>query len=273
MSIALSIVIHGHRQLLVDLLIDLQRHASSLDEVWITANTPSDEIFLSELSKRFDFNIIVNSTPKGFGANHNAAFLRTTAQYFVVCNPDIRFNENPFPKLIEFLELDSRPQIVSPRIVGLTGDPEDHTREFLNTKGLIYRIIQRCGLRISTSASSTRSSQSKPDWLGGMLHVYRSNDFEKIGGFDEGYFLYAEDMDICWRLREVGGVCRVIDSAPHVVHAAQRMSRRSIRHIRWHLAGLFRFWLRVTLAKTGLHLLKAHTIASTRSTKYHITSR
>lgn len=261
MSVALSIVVHGHRQYVVELLEDLACNVQSVTELWLTANTANDVEFLTKLQRSYGFNLIVNSAPKGFGANHNAAFLHTSSEYFVICNPDIRFSCDPFPQLIESLKLDARPQVVSPTVVSPAGFEEDHARDFMFPSGLIKRLIGR--RQRQTASLSTEEKASKifqPDWLGGMLHLYRSRDFRLIGGFDEGYFLYVEDMDLCWRLRQAGGICRVIRTAPSVIHAAQRMSRRSGRHIRWHIAGLLRFWVRVAFRSVRLPDLKVHTV-------------
>jgi GT2 family glycosyltransferase len=261
MSVALSIVVHGHRQYVIELLGDLARNVGSVTELWLTANTRDDAVFLAELQQSYDFNLIVNSAPKGFGANHNAAFLRTSSEYFVICNPDIRFSCDPFPQLIENVKLDSRPQVVSPTVVNPAGIEEDHARDFMFPAGLIKRMVSRNQEQTAfLNAEEKALKVFQPDWLGGMLHLYRSRDFQLVGGFDEGYFLYVEDMDLCWRFRQAGGVCRVIRTAPKVIHAAQRMSRRSGRHIRWHLAGLLRFWLRVAFRSVRLPDLKVHTV-------------
>lgn len=262
MSIALSIVVHGHRQLVVDLLQDIANKVKSVSELWLTANTAADAVFLTDLQKSFRFNLIVNDVPKGFGSNHNSAFLRTSSEYFIVCNPDIRFPVDPFPHLIESVKLDPRPQVVSPPIVSSDGMLEDHARDFLFPSGLVKRMIERCKPATVPDPEAKALRNFQPEWLGGMLHLYRSRDFQLVGGFDEGYFLYVEDMDLCWRFRKAGGICRVIRTAPAAIHLAQRMSRRSMRHIRWHLAGLARFWTRAGFSSVSLPGLKVHTVVS-----------
>lgn len=269
MSIALSVVVHGHRQFVIDLLGDLQENIRSIDEVWLTANTPADAIFLADLQSSFSFNLIVNASPKGFGSNHNSAFLRMSSSYFVVCNPDIRFSEDPFPHLVSNLCQDPRPQVLSPVVVSPDGLAEDHARDFLFPTGILRRVFDRAR-SASTGSAMPHGGNLQPDWLGGMLHMYRSRDFAAVGGFDEGYFLYVEDMDICWRFRRNGGVCRVIDKAPTVTHAAQRMSRRSPQHIRWHFAGLMRFWVRAAFGSAKIKALQVRTVVVNEANKYPV---
>lgn len=76
-----------------------------------------------------------------------------------------------------------------------------------------------------------------------MFMLFRSQDFERLGGFDERYFLYYEDVDICVRAGQQG--MRVV-ACPKVsvVHDARRDSRRSFKHLRWHLASMVRFFWR-----------------------------
>jgi N-acetylglucosaminyl-diphospho-decaprenol L-rhamnosyltransferase len=79
------------------------------------------------------------------------------------------------------------------------------------------------------------------DWLAGMFLLVRSDAFRASGGFDERYFMYSEDAELCLRLQLRGGRIRQVPAA-RVVHAAQRASRRSWQHFRWHVTSLLRYW-------------------------------
>jgi GT2 family glycosyltransferase len=81
-----------------------------------------------------------------------------------------------------------------------------------------------------------------PDWVGGMCMVFPVNVFEKLNGFDQHYFLYYEDVDICGRLMLSGHKSVVCPDAT-VVHNAQRSSHRNLKYLRWHLASMLRFFL------------------------------
>ena len=72
--------------------------------------------------------------------------------------------------------------------------------------------------------------------------LFRSSVFHALHGFDERYFLYYEDVDLCRRLRKRGYDIRLVPSV-RAVHNARRESHRSLRHLRWHLASIVRFLL------------------------------
>ena len=76
-----------------------------------------------------------------------------------------------------------------------------------------------------------------------MFVLFRSADFEKLRGFDPKFFLYYEDVDICVRAAKVGIGLIVCPSAV-VIHDARRDSHRSLRHLRWHLASMGRYFLK-----------------------------
>jgi hypothetical protein len=80
-----------------------------------------------------------------------------------------------------------------------------------------------------------------PEWVAGMFMLFRREAFARLGGFDEGFFLYYEDVDICvraWRQSLPVLVCPGVA----VVHDARRDSHRSLRHLRWHLASIGRYF-------------------------------
>jgi len=99
-AIALSVVSHAQNWLVNQLLVDLaQFHPADLSIV-VTQNVPDPD----RLAARHGAEVIVNERPRGFGANHNAAFRRCDAPYFCVVNPDIRLNMDPFPALVQALQ-------------------------------------------------------------------------------------------------------------------------------------------------------------------------
>ena len=75
-----------------------------------------------------------------------------------------------------------------------------------------------------------------------MCLVVNAQAWRAVQGFDERFFLYCEDYDLCARLYNAG-YSLVVDDATCVVHDAQRDSHRSSRHLRWHLESLAKVWL------------------------------
>jgi hypothetical protein len=78
-----------------------------------------------------------------------------------------------------------------------------------------------------------------------MFVLFRSADFARLGGFDERFFLYYEDVDICARAWKEG---MRVATCPGVsaIHDAQRANRRDWRHMRWQLASMMRYLVRYT---------------------------
>lgn len=236
-KISISIVSHNQGALIADLLSDLGMYCATPFEVILTINVP--EVLPFE-TKAFDFpvRIVTNTVPKGFGANHNAAFKLAKADYFCVLNPDIRMVEDPFPCLISQL-VNSRIGVAAPLIVSPSGQPEDSARKFPTPVSILKKAL--FGAR--GSEYEICETPIFPDWVGGMFMVFRSKVFREIGGFDGFYFLYYEDVDLCWRLRGYGYQVTLTPLA-YAIHDARRASHRNIRYLFWHLSSMLRFFMK-----------------------------
>ena len=81
------------------------------------------------------------------------------------------------------------------------------------------------------------------DWVAGMFMLFRSEDFREVGGFDERFFLYYEDVDICRRLLSRGQRC-VFQPDASVIHHARRASRRDLRLMGIHASSAARYLTR-----------------------------
>jgi GT2 family glycosyltransferase len=229
------VVSHGQFELVADLLADLDRCVSTPLRVILTLNIPESETPWMERTYRFEIEVVRNKTRKGFGANHNAALARTRTGIFCVINPDIRLQNDPFPALIAAVS-DPGTGVATASVIGLDQKPEDHARRF---PSLFTLAAKAFGHRPHIPPPSGNLVYH-PDWVAGMFMLFRSETLRSVGGFDERYFLYYEDVDLCARLRGHGldvAVCPQVV----VIHAARRQSRRNLRYALWHLTSALRF--------------------------------
>ena len=233
-TVTVSVVSHGHGDLIAPLVRTLLRDPS-VSEVILTLNTfESVDIPENERVRR-----IQNEAPQGFAANHNQAFTYCKTPYFCVLNPDIFLSKNIFSELVSHL-VDCDAAIAAPTVISPAGNTEDSWRDFPTFTNLIAKA---CGNDTSIHKPVVAAVVDYPDWVAGMCLLFGRDAYQQLGGFDEGFFLYYEDVDICvraWKagLRVIG--CRDVQ----VTHDARRASRTSLRHMRWHLSSMGRYFFK-----------------------------
>lgn len=230
--IAVSIVSHGHGAMVSRLINQLLKFPE-VEQILVTFNVPE----VLELPNDARIRVLRNEQAKGFAANHNVAFGLCTKPFFCPLNPDIELSENPYPALLAAMR-DGRVGMVAPRVDSVVGQHEDSWRRFPTVRSLLIKALGRGDGRYALPADESPFS---PEWVAGMFMLFRSAAFQKLNGFDEGFFLYYEDVDICVRLSKAGFVLLACP-AVRVVHDAQRDSHRNWRHLRWHLASMFRYF-------------------------------
>jgi N-acetylglucosaminyl-diphospho-decaprenol L-rhamnosyltransferase len=234
-SVTVSVISHRQGRLVKALLEDLDRYCPGTCAVILTVNIP-EELDLGTAGRRNPLTVVENAGPAGFAANHNAAFRSVHTPYFCVVNPDVRLNMNPFPVLTAVVE-DERVGVVAPLVRNSTGTIENSARKFPTPK-----ILARKALGFKSEPVPYEGAKLlEPDWVAGMFMLFRSDLYRTFGGFDEGYFLYYEDIHLCARLR-VAGMRVVLEPKAEIVHDAQRASRHDLRHAWWHATSILRFF-------------------------------
>lgn len=224
-----SIVSHGHGQMVARLVDDLLG-CPEVSRIVITQNVAEDVEYPSDSR----LEVHRNNAARGYGANHNAALADATTPFVCVLNPDIRLQGNPFPALLRSFD-DQSVALSAPKIVSPDGVTEDSARCFPTFSSLAAKAFGK-----NDGTYSDKADLLDPDWLAGMFLLTRREAFAKVGGFDDGFYLYYEDVDLCWRLRRAGYQI-VQDRTVEVTHDARRESRRSLRFARWHLTSMARY--------------------------------
>ncbi len=167
-QVSISIVSHGQARLVERLLGDLARLDIRTIEVLLTINVPESPGFEAAACP-FSVRIIENPAPKGFAANHNAAFAHASGEFFCVLNPDIRFTTDPFPTLLPELA-DRSVGVVAPLVLGASGTVEDSARPFPRPGDILLKALGFAPRQYYDIGASTLS----PDWVGGMFMLFRA---------------------------------------------------------------------------------------------------
>ncbi len=232
--IAVSIVSHGHGPMVSQLVAQLLL-CPEVTQIIVTRNLPE----ALDLPDDPRLLLIDNALPKGFAANHNAAFTASRELFFCALNPDIELSGNPFQVLMAAL-ICHEAGVVSPLVKSPAGEVEDYARHFPNLRRLTGKLFGGDGGRYALQAGD---ADFQPDWVAGMFMLFPAAAFSRLGGFDEGFALYYEDVDICvraWQQKLPVLTCPSVS----VIHDARRDSRRKLTYLRWHLASMARYFFK-----------------------------
>ena len=148
--VSISVVSHGQGDLVGRVLADLARFSGvARIEVILTRNIPEQLPFLVT-DFPFPVKEVENASPKGFGANHNAAFQLAEGTWFCVINPDIRLDGNPFPALLTCLD-NPDVGVAAPLVLGVQGEIEDSARRFPSPLKILCKVVGREAKAVKTA--------------------------------------------------------------------------------------------------------------------------
>lgn len=227
--LVVSVVSHAHGPLVAQLLSSLAEHcAGSIARVILTLNVPESEPVAPAGGWPFDLQVRRNVRPLGFGVNHNLALHAAAEPFVCVLNPDVGLLEgsDPFAALVAVAQKQGVGCAYPPQ-VDTCGVMQDCERQLPTLPALVgRRLLGR--------------SETRVDWVNAACLVFPAPVWRAVRGFDEAYFMYCEDVDICLRVRLLG---LVLAAAPvAVVHTGQRASHRNWHHLTWHVRSLLRLW-------------------------------
>ncbi len=247
-TVHVAIVSHGNAMEVAALLGDLERIASPVDLSVLLVLNHAEELPFSADDFSFPMQIHGNGHPQGFAANNNLAFRLCKPgddDLFCIINPDVRLPAEIFEPLLGCLAPDVA--LVAPLATDSRGKTGDNARALPRPATIVRKALGR-----SDGLDPTDGHARPVDWVAGLFMLFSARAFAAVGGFDERYFLYYEDVDICCRLRLSGW--RVLWSPTvRVQHDARRSSHRRLPFLLRHIRSMTRFFLSSTYRRS-LHL-------------------
>lgn len=161
----------------------------------------------------------------GRGVNRGVA-AAPPSLYLVVSNPDVIVHDGAVATLCAYLDAHPEVGLVGPRIERPDGTVYPSKRVFPNIwlAGAHALLAPLWPGNPATTAYRSARPDGTVDWVSGAFFVIRRDVFELVGGFDERYFMFAEEMALCWQVRERGFAVAALDGA--VVTHVEGLSRQ-----------------------------------------------
>jgi len=186
-------------------------------EVVVVDNNSSDgsiDYFKNLQSQFNNFSVTASSQNNGFAKASNIGAGSASGEFLLFLNPDTEFIETGMQKVLDFFNSKNKVEkigIVGAKLLNFDNSIQYSCRSFPTLARQFYesyflhRIFSRSKIFGSYFLSDwNHESIRKVDWLSGAFMLIKKEVFERIGGFDEGFFMYSEDADICLRLSRAG---------------------------------------------------------------------
>ena len=244
-QITASIVLFNENIDEITLSVNSFLNFSGSKKLFLIDNSPSNHF--QNLFDHKDVEYIFNNKNLGFGNAHNLIIekIRENSEYHLVLNPDVTFKPNIVSILIEELQKNHDVAMISPKVVYPNGEMQYTCRKYPTILELFYR-------RIGVFKNYTQKKEYRdtnltqsfyPDFIQGSFLLFKTNDFIKINGFDQRYFLYMEDVDICKKIDNIGKRKLYLPEV-EIVHIYKRESSKKIGLFLTHLQSGFKYFLK-----------------------------
>lgn len=212
MDLSIIIVNYRSRSYLVQCLKSIERHLNknSFMEKFEVILVNNDKQSLS-LEENFNFpvKIIEQKINQGFGASNNIGAKKATGDYLFFLNPDTLLLDSGLWKMLEYAK-EKRLGAIGPKIIlAEENRPQPWT---CGKKTDLWKIL----FKNTLNKPWNKKEITPVDWLSGTALLLEKVSFKKVGGFDEKFFMYFEDQDLCLRLKKLGKknifypFCRII---------------------------------------------------------------
>jgi N-acetylglucosaminyl-diphospho-decaprenol L-rhamnosyltransferase len=199
-----AVIVDFHAGQALDDCVD-SLHANGVTDIVVVENGDEGST-LPSLSGQHVV-LVVPKLNLGYGRGVNRGVAATPARrYLLVSNPDVVVHDGAVAALVGFLDQHPNVAIVGPQIVRPDGSVYPSQRVFPNfwLAGLHALLAPLWPANPFTRRYRSPRKDGSVDWVSGAFFLARRDLFEEVGGFDERYFMFAEDMALCWQMRAHG---------------------------------------------------------------------
>ena len=248
MVTAAIVLYHNEEKVLSDAINSflnspIQKHLFLID------NSKDDN--LKKFAGSEEISYINTGKNLGFGGGHNAIMdrLKESSHFHLILNPDAYFASDVLPLLVEQLKIRESVGLIAPKILYPNGNFQKSIRRFPKFFDLLVRRVPgmnrlfRKAFERGNYLNQNLDDPLEVDAVSGCFQLYRTETFLRIKGFDERFFMYMEDLDICRRVHEMGDKILYYPSV-EVYHRSEYGSKKSMKLLWAHIKSMIQYFLK-----------------------------
>lgn len=231
-------------------LIEQYTDKSIRKKVYIIDNTDKESINITEREKLeqlidayHDVEYISTGINIGFGKGHNYVLDKLDSKYHAIVNPDILFVEDAFLKILRYMD-DNNIGMCIPRIEDNEGNLQAVYRRDLTISDMFIRMfLKNCFKKRQYYHTMQDMDYTKPFQVPfgqGSFLVIRTSLYKEIGGFDDRFFMYVEDADLCRRVNEKAELMYFPDAK--VIHRWEKGSHKDKKLLMYHIRSTIEYF-------------------------------
>jgi len=179
----------------------------------------------------------------GFGNAHNLLLDKINSEFHLILNPDVEFKPDAIPDLIKVLENKPAVSFITPKVIYPNKELQYICRKHPTFLDLINRKLKISKKALFNNEYRNLEKSFYPDFIHGCFMLFKTKDFKNIEGFDERYFLYLEDADLCRKIDAIGKK-KLYYPNIEITHQHQRGSSKNLKLFLYHLSSAFKYFLK-----------------------------
>ena len=243
--ITASIVIYKENLKVLENAIDSFLGSPLSKKLYIIDNSPSN-VFKNKIQND-SVEYIYSDKNIGFGKGHNSILPKLTSEnkYHLILNPDVRFHPEILEKLVLKMESNESFSMIAPRVLNSNNELLYTARRYPSLFELIFRflgIFKKFTIRGEYKNQNHKQSFS-PDFVQGSFMLFKTEDLLRLKGFDERYFMYMEDVDICRKI-DLSGKRKLYFPATEIIHTHRKGSSKEFRLFFIHISSIIKYFIK-----------------------------
>lgn len=238
-----SIVIYKEDFKILNKTINSFLKTPTSKHLFIIDNSPSNNF--ESLLKNDEITFFFTNKNLGFSKGHNLILNQIKSDYHLILNPDVTFSPQTIPNLISQLKKDEKLAMIAPRVNYPNGHIQYTCRKYPTVIDLIFRRLQifKNYIQNHEYQNVDLTKPFYPDFIHGCFMLFKTEDFKLINGFDERYFMYLEDADICKKIDKIGKK-KLYFPSEKITHIHRKASSKSIKLFLYHLNSAIKYFLK-----------------------------
>ena len=250
MDISIIFVNYKTKDLTINAINSVIEKTEGLEyEIFVVDNNSQDGSIEAIKQKYPNINIIKNVVNAGFGAANNLAIKQAKGKYILCLNTDILLVNNAIKTMFDFMEKEENQTVgvCGGYLIDGDGNPAvcggkyPSIIEILWKFGLIYIFKEQFKNYSSILKSNDKKYTDKIEYISGADIFFRKSALNDAGIFDEQFFMYCEEVDLCKRIQEKGYKIKFVDDAK-IIHFEGKSNNNSLERKKRSLNGIFTYF-------------------------------